>query len=254
MASACRTRRGARERVTGTKLEAHEWGTAPDFVGPRHKLRERLLLDLFLAAKPGPRVLDVGAGQGTFSLRLLERGFEVTSADEAPAAVDLLRKRVGRSVVQADVTALPFGESTFDAAVLGEVLEHLPDDRAGLREVARVLRPGGSLALSVPANPDRFGPSDRWAGHVRRYSRGALTAACADAGFRVEKCLAWGFPFSALYHRHLYERRLERHGPARPERGQRPALAVLSALLQVDRLFVGVERGALGYLLVATRI
>jgi hypothetical protein len=46
-------------------VSAHTWGTAPEFVGPRHELRERLLLDLFLAASPGPRVLDAGAGQGT---------------------------------------------------------------------------------------------------------------------------------------------------------------------------------------------
>jgi SAM-dependent methyltransferase len=231
----------------------HEWGTAPDFVGPRHELRERLLLDLFLAAAPGPQVLNAGAGQGTFSQRLAERGFEVTSADASPAVVDVLRSRVTGPVVQASVTDLPFGPEQFDAVVLGEVLEHVPDDAGALAEARRVLKPGGALAASVPANPALFGPSDRWAGHVRRYSREGLLTATAAGGLEVERCLAWGFPFSALYHRHLYERHLERRGPSQPARWQRPALAVLSALLQVDRLFVGVERGALGYLLLARR-
>jgi SAM-dependent methyltransferase len=231
----------------------HEWGTAPDFVGPRHELRERLLLDLFLSASPGPRVLNAGAGQGTFSVRLEERGFEVTSADASAAVVDGLRRRVRGDVVQTDVTALPFADGSFDAAVLGEVLEHVPDDEGALREVARVLGPGGVLALSVPAGPDRFGPSDRWAGHLRRYSRAMLTDICGHAGLHVRRCVAWGFPVSALYHRHLYERRLDRHGAAPPRRWERPALAALALLLQVDRLFVGVERGALGYLLLATR-
>lgn len=231
----------------------HEWGTAPEFVGPRHALRERLLLDLLLAAEPGPRVLNAGAGQGTFSLRLEQGGFDVTSVDESEAVVAVLRPRLRGEVRQADVTDLPFEDERFDAAVLGEVLEHVPDDEAALREVARVLRPGGALAVSVPANPSRFGPSDRWAGHLRRYSRELLTTACARSGFRVRRCVAWGFPFSALYHRHLYERRLDRHGAAPPRRWERPALGVLSLLLQVDRLFVGVERGALGYLLLATR-
>ena len=231
----------------------HEWGTEPEFVGPRHELRERLLLDLFRSARPGPTVLNAGAGQGTFSLRLAQRGFDVTSIDDSAAVVDVLRTRLPGPIELADVTAMPFADESFDAAVLGEVLEHVPDDAGALSEVARVLRPHGVLAVSVPANPARFGPSDRWAGHLRRYSRLMLVDACGHSGFRVRRCVAWGFPVSALYHRHLYERRLDRHGAAPPKRWERPALTVLSLLLQVDRLFVGVERGALGYLLLATR-
>jgi SAM-dependent methyltransferase len=231
----------------------HEWGSAPEFVGPRHELREKLLLDLFRSGSPGPRVLNAGAGAGSFSLRLAENGFDVTSVDTSSAAVEVLRGRVTGEVTRADVTALPFADAAFDAAVLGEVLEHVEDDRGALEEVARVLRPGGVLAVSVPADPKRFGPSDRWAGHVRRYARQELLGACEAGGFTVERCRAWGFPFAALYHRYLYERRLDRHGASAPRRWERPALTVLSAILQVDRLFVGVERGALGYLLLATR-
>ena len=169
-------------------MSGHEWGTAPEFVGPRHELRERLLLDLFLSASPGP-----------------------------------------------------------------EVLEHVEDDRGALAEVARVLRPGGVVAVSVPANPRLQGPSDEWAGHVRRYTRPALIDACTGAGLTVDRCVGWGFPFSRLYHRHVYERYLDRHGPSRPGGRNRHLVAAVGALLQVDRLFVGVERGALGYLLLATR-
>lgn len=236
-----------------TAGEAHDWGTAPEFVGPRHELRERLLLGLFLSGEPGLRVLNAGAGQGSFSVRLAECGFEVTSVDASAAAVAVLERRTTGDVAQADVTDLPFGDGTFDAAVLGEVLEHVPDDVAALREVARVVRPQGLLALSVPADPSRFGPSDRWAGHLRRYSREMLVRTCEEGGFRVTRCVAWGFPISALYHRHFYERRLDRHGTAPPRRRERPALTILSILLQIDRLFLGVERGALGYLLLATR-
>jgi SAM-dependent methyltransferase len=234
-------------------VTVHDWGTAPEFVGPRHELRERLLLGLFLSGTPGPRVLNAGAGQGTFSMRLAERGFDVASSDSSPAVVSVLQARVGGEVVQAGVTDLPFGDGSFDAAVLGEVLEHIPDDGAALREVARVVRPGGVLAVSVPADPSRFGPSDRWAGHVRRYTRPLLVGACEESGFGVDRCVAWGFPVSALYHRHLYERRLDRQGSAPPRRWERLALGLLSAALQLDRLFVGVERGALGYLLLAKR-
>ena len=233
--------------------DRHEWGTAPEFVGPRHELRERLLLDLFLSASPGPRVLDAGAGQGTMSRRLEHLGFEVTSTDVSMAAVELLSGRVTGDVRQASVTALPFEDSSFDGVVLGEVLEHVEEDGRALQEVARVLKPRGVLAASVPANPALFGRSDEWAGHVRRYTRPALLEACSDAGLSVKSCLGWGFPFSRLYHRHVYERYLDRHGPAQPGGRHRPLVAAVGALLQVDRLFVGVERGALGYLLLATR-
>jgi SAM-dependent methyltransferase len=234
-------------------VTAHEWGSAHEFVGPRHELREQLLLDLFLSARPGPEVLDAGAGQGSLSAKLAALGFEVTSTDASPAAVEVLRERVSGQALAADVTSLPFADQTFDAAVLGEVLEHVEDDRAALVEIARVLRPSGVLTLSVPANPKLFGPSDVWAGHVRRYTRPALIDACTSAGLTVERCLGWGFPVSRLYHRHVYERYLDRRGPARPTRWQRPLVTLLGAVLQLDRLFVGVERGALGFLALATR-
>jgi SAM-dependent methyltransferase len=234
-------------------VTAHRWGTAPDFVGPRHELRERLLLDLFLSAGPGPEVLNGGAGQGTLSRRLAELGFEVTSTDVSPEAVELLRERAPGDVLEADLTSLPFEDARFDAAVLGEVLEHIENDRGALAEVARVLRPHGVLAVSVPANPKLHGPSDVWAGHVRRYTRPELLKACSGAGFTVHRCLGWGFPVSRLYHRHVYERYLDRRGPAGPERRHGPFIALVGALLQLDRLFVGVERGALGYLALATR-
>jgi SAM-dependent methyltransferase len=234
-------------------MTAHEWGTAPEFVGPRHELRERLLLDLFLSALPGPEVLDAGAGQGTMAARLERLGYQVTGTDVSEAAVEALRARLSGPVAEASINHLPFDDESFDGAVVGEVLEHIEDDRGALAELARVLRPGGVLAVSVPANPALYGPSDEWAGHVRRYTRPALIEACAGAGLTVHRCLGWGFPFSRLYHRHVYERYLDRHGPARPGGRHRPVVAAVGALLQLDRLFVGVERGALGYLLLATR-
>jgi SAM-dependent methyltransferase len=223
----------------------------PDFVGPRHRLRESLLLRVLLSARPGSALLNVGAGQGTFSQLLEARGFEVTSVDPSPAAVELLRARVRGPVLASAAAELPFEDASFDGAVLGEVLEHIEDDLAAMREVARTVRPGGVIAASVPANPAWFGPSDEWAGHHRRYTREALLDLCAGAGLAVERLQPWGFPVSSFYHRRIYEPRLSAQGPAEPRWYLRPAIAVLGAALQLDRVFVGVERGALGYLLLA---
>lgn len=225
----------------------------PDFVGPRHRLRESLLLSLLLSAGPGPRIVNVGAGQGTFSLLLEKRGFVVTSVEPSPEGRELLRGRVRGEVVAAEAQQLPFADATFDAAVLGEVLEHIDDDVAALREVVRVARPGGALAISVPANPGYWGPSDTWAGHARRYTRERLVSACELAGLTVERVRPWGFPVSSFYHRRIYEPRLAASGPAAPGRSGRAAVVALGAVLQVDRLFVGVEHGCLGYLLLARR-
>lgn len=245
---------GYRGRLTtgGASEPVHEWGTAPGFVGPRHALRERLLLRELLARRPGRRVLDAGAGAGTFARMLADRGFGVTATDASKQAVAVMRGR-GIDAVEADVSALPFPGGAFEAVVLGEVLEHVEQDGAALSEVARVLAPGGVLALSVPRNPAWFGASDRWAGHVRRYTREALEAVVAGAGFGSVRLRPWGFPVSTLYHRFVYEPRVARRGAEPLGAAQRPAIALLGAALQLDRLFVGVERGALGYLLTAER-
>lgn len=235
--------------------EVHQWGTDPDFQGPRHELRERLLLKEFLAATPGPVVLDVGAGSGTFSNLLAARGFDVTSTDVTEEALEVLHGRVSGMVMRADATSLPFQPAAFDAVVLAEVLEHVEDDAAALSESARVMKPNGILAVTVPRNPAWFSRSDRWAGHFRRYARETLVDRVEAAGFEVLTCKAWGFPISALYHRTVFERAVSRRAdsPARPGALVRVALAILGGLLRLDVLFVGHERGALGYILAARR-
>jgi SAM-dependent methyltransferase len=236
---------------TAREPEIHQWGTAPDFQGPRHELREQLLLAEFVAADPGPLVLDVGAGSGTFSNRLSVRGFEVTSTDVTDEALEVLRSRVSGAVVRADATSLPFSAGSFDALILAEVLEHLHDDEGALAEAARVLGPKGVLGITVPRNPAWFSRSDRWAGHVRRYTREQLESRVAAAGFEILTCKAWGFPISALYHRTAYEWIITRQATSSaPLRAGSP---ILSALLRLDKLFVGHERGALGYILLAQR-
>jgi len=233
-------------------MTPHRWGTAPEFVGPRHQFRERLLLSSFVRANSGREVLNVGAGQGTFSQLLEGRGFRVTSTDLSPDTLAVLRTRVRGEVLQADACALPFDDEAFDAVVLGEVLEHLEQDATALAEARRVLAPGGIVAISVPGASIPFGPADHWAGHVRKYTRSGLTQLLENSGFHVDRCVPWGFPVSALYHRHLYEPRLARKG-SEAATAPRSARIALRLMLQVDRLFLGVERRSMGLLAVARR-
>ena len=111
----------------------------------------------------GTRTLDVGTGPGFVALAAAARGADVVGADQSTAMVELARA-AGVDALVASVTRLPFPDASFDAVVGGFVLNHLPRPAAAVAELARVLRPGARLALSVWDRPDAnpalglFGP------------------------------------------------------------------------------------------------
>jgi SAM-dependent methyltransferase len=253
---------GRPARPAAVDLEAHEWGSAPEFYGPRHDYREALMLRVLLPTLPGPRVLNAGCGAGSLTLRMLDAGLEVTSVDASEAFVERLRRMVaerpsgpGRSAAirTADLHALDLPDASFDGVVCGEVLEHLEDDRRAMSELARVLVPGGVAVATVPANPWRFDWLDHWAGHRRRYAPEALRERLQAAGFAEVRVSSWGFPLTGLYHRRLFmpmlRRRLSANGgrpPGRPGRGLRAAFPLVRAALELDTLFMGRRPGYFG--------
>jgi ubiquinone/menaquinone biosynthesis C-methylase UbiE len=87
-------------------------------------------------------------------------------------------------LLRADACELPIANGAVDAVVSANLLEHIPDDRRALSEMARVLRPGGRAAIVVPAGPGTYDYYDRFLGHERRYAHGELAAKCAEAGLR----------------------------------------------------------------------
>jgi SAM-dependent methyltransferase len=126
-------------------------------------------------------VLDAGSGRsGLYDAFLAEQQgvTRVAHVDLDPPAGD---DRPGHSQHRASLTALPFGDASFDSAVCFEVLEHIEDDAAAAAELARVLRPGGLLLLSVPTPPAPFDPA-----HVREgYAPAELDALLRGAGLHV---------------------------------------------------------------------
>ena len=151
-----------------------------------------------LALTPGAAVLDVGCGRGRHTHAIAQRdgvlavGIDL-SFDDVKASRDaffMIPESDGWGVANADALRLPFSDSVFDAVVCSEVLEHLPDYRAALAEIARVMKPGGALAVSVPrAWPEKIcwrlskGYRKTPGGHVRIFNAGELRGAIEHAGF-----------------------------------------------------------------------
>lgn len=145
------------------------------------------LLESLLAGRRPARALDVGAGVGGFVAALGELCDQVIALDPEASGLAACRARGARSALCGSGDALPFEERSFDLVCLFDVLEHAADDGAVLREVARVLRPGGLCFLSVPAWPSLFAENDRVAHHRRRYRRGPLARSVRAAGLQVER-------------------------------------------------------------------
>ena len=142
-------------------------------------------------------VLEIGVGQGSVGV-LLARRYDYTGIDLDETALDTARSRFRRGGVDADRLLLGGLEQVegreFDLVCAFEVLEHLEDDVAALTDWYAHVAPGGWLALSVPADPRRFGDADEKAGHYRRYTRENLSRVLTAAGFANVRLLNYGFP------------------------------------------------------------
>ncbi len=156
-----------------------------------------------LGVRPADRLLDLGCGFGRHAYQAARLGAEVVAYDAGAEEVRQVTDTFGAmaeagdldggtarvGAVRGDALALPFGDGAFDRVIASEVLEHIPDDERAMGELARVLRPGGTMAATVP----RCGPEFvNWAlsddyhdvpgGHVRIYRRRQLVARLERTG------------------------------------------------------------------------
>lgn len=159
-----------------------------------------------LGVRPGDRLLDMGAGAGRHAFEAYRRGADVVAFDQDADELARVRewfqamKEAGEvpegaeaDVKEGDALALPFADGEFDRIIAAEVLEHIPADIQAIQELVRVLRPGGTLAVSVP----RWFPeivnwklSDEYhnnpGGHIRIYTEEELRDKVTKAGLVLD--------------------------------------------------------------------
>jgi SAM-dependent methyltransferase len=158
-----------------------------------------------LGLRAGDRVLDLGCGGGRHAYEALRHGAHVVAFDandtelkDVATLIEAMHEagEVGTggvgTTVNGDALHLPFPDGSFDRVIAAEVLEHVGDDRGAMAELARVLRPGGTMAVTVP----RWAPElVNWAlsddyhmvpgGHIRIYRRRALMSRLVATGLRL---------------------------------------------------------------------
>ena len=142
------------------------------------------------------KILDVGCGTGA-NLEMLSRFGKAEGVDVSFEALSFCRGRGLNNVKHGAAEALPYEDNSFDLVTGLDVVEHLDDDVAGLREMRRVLRPRGEVLLFVPAFMFLWGVQDDISHHRRRYTLAGLKQVVAQAGFEVERATYVNISFFA---------------------------------------------------------
>jgi SAM-dependent methyltransferase len=146
----------------------------------RRTVLQRVIADLRLPARA--RILDAGCGSGRNMVEFARHG-TVTGVELSETSVCLARARKAGEVIEGSVLEMPFDSDSFDLAASLDVIEHLEDDLGALRELRRVVAPGGSLLVTVPAYQWLWSGHDVINHHHRRYTRRSLQHVGERAGW-----------------------------------------------------------------------
>lgn len=163
-----------------TELEDRHWW---------YRERRYLLARLVRGLTPGA-ALDIGAAGGGNTRVLHGLGWSAAALEYGAEGAQVCAER-GIPVVRADATRLPVADESLDLVVAFDVLEHLEDDVSAAKGVFNALRPGGTFAVAVPADPRLWSAHDEAVGHVRRYTRATLLDLLGGAGFEITSVRSW---------------------------------------------------------------
>ena len=181
-----------------------------------------------------PRILDVGCGTGG-NLEMLEKFGAAEGVDVSDEALEFCKSK-GLKVHKGLAEELPFADASFDVVTALDVVEHLDDDVAGLKEMLRVLKAGGKTLVFVPAFMWLWGVQDDVSNHRIRYTKKQITERLERAGFAIERATYANLTFFAPI---LGGRTLMRIAGIRPESENNVNVSALNGVF--GKLF-GAER------------
>lgn len=207
----------------------------------------------YVPAEARGDILDAGCGTGGLIRRLAPKhpDWTWTGIDLEPLACALARERTRAEIVEGSVTALPFESQRFDAVVCADVLYHLDDDEAALREIFRVLKPNGVAVINVPAHRWLWSYHDVTVHGRRRYVRAELREKLQRAGFGDLRLTHWNaLPLPLVF--------LRRKLLPRPPSGSdvrlypAPVEMVLRGVIAVERAWLAIGGLPFGSSILAT--
>lgn len=143
-------------------------------------------LQLINRGRKNLKILNVGSGTGG-TVNMLETFGHTDNVDTSEEAIRYMRRQGHKNVTKVEGVALPFKNKTYDVVGAFDVLEHIPEEIAALKEWKRVLKDDGAILITVPAYQWLWSSHDISLHHQRRYTIGRLQAAAKKAGLRLEK-------------------------------------------------------------------
>lgn len=172
-----------------------------------------------------PKILDVGCGTGA-NLEMLRQFGDASGVDVSEAALEFCRRK-GLHVQKGLAEDLPYDDETFDVTTALDVIEHLDDDVAGLKEMHRVTKNGGYSLFFVPAFMWLWGVQDDISNHRIRYTRRQIVDRIIEAGYEVERATYANWTFFAPI---LAGRTVMRLAGIRPESENNVNVSALNGL------------------------
>jgi SAM-dependent methyltransferase len=198
--------------------------------------RRELVLSIIrrLALPHAAAIVDVGCGTGATAEALSEIG-SVACVDISSQALDYCRQRGLTNLIEGRAENLPLESGSADLVVALDILEHLDDDSAALRDILRVLKPGGRFVATVPAYRMLWSEHDVALAHKRRYTSGELAMKMRNAGFCVDAlsyALWFLFPLALL----------QRTGRRKPVSGEAAQAQVPQFSSAINTLLIKLQR------------
>jgi dolichyl-phosphate beta-glucosyltransferase len=203
-----------------------------------HVAKRSLVTAILARRDPRGPCLDVGCGGGATARRIADR-IPTVGVDLSSRALGYAQARGLTGLVRAEGSTLPFGEASYGSAVALDVLEHHARPEQILAEVRRILRPGGTLVVTVPAFQWMWSYADHVLGHYRRYTRAELEGDLRRAGFAVDRVTyvhSWLLPIAWVFRK------------ARALAGRTDSADDFALPPSLNRLFLGVARTERRYL------